>query len=167
MEERRMTWLVPWLLFAHVIGAIVAFGPTFAMPLIGRMGGQEPMHANFAARISLAIEERITIPLAFVQGLTGILLIWAASIDVMSATWLLVGVTLYVIALGFALFVQAPTAKRVVELSTMPAGGPPPGAPAGPPPELLASVKKVQRGGMLLSVLIVVIVILMVVKPMA
>ena len=58
--------LFPWLLWLHIFGAIVAFGPTFAFPLIGGMGGNEPMHANFARRITGKIEGGITIPLAVV-----------------------------------------------------------------------------------------------------
>ena len=48
-----MDWsaLFPWLLFLHVLGAIVAFGPTFAFSFIGAMGGAEPQHANFATRV--------------------------------------------------------------------------------------------------------------------
>lgn len=160
-----MTELVPWLLFAHVLGAIIAFGPSFTFPLIGSMAGKEPMHANFAARISLAIEEKVVIPLAFVQALTGIGLIWAAQFDLFSTYWLLTGIALYVVAISYALFVQAPAARRVVELSTVPAGGPPPGAPVGPPPELAAAVRSVGRGGLFLTILIVAIVVLMVMKP--
>ena len=142
-----MSELVPWLLFAHVLGAIIAFGPTFIFPLVGSMAGREPMHANFAARISLAIEEKVVIPLAFVQALTGIGLIWAAQFDLFSTYWLLTGITLYVIAISYALFVQAPAARRVVELSTMPAGGPPPDAPARPPPEPVGPVPPPPTGG--------------------
>ena len=38
------------LLFLHIGGAIVAFGPTFAFPILGPMAGKEPQHANFALR---------------------------------------------------------------------------------------------------------------------
>ena len=47
--------LFPWLLFAHILGAIIAFGPTFSSPIIGRMGGAERAHSNFAMRISRTI----------------------------------------------------------------------------------------------------------------
>ena len=40
------------LLFAHVLGAIIAFGPTFSSPIIGRMGARERVHGNFAMRVS-------------------------------------------------------------------------------------------------------------------
>ena len=47
--------LFPWFLFAHVLGAIIAFGPTFSVPIIGRMGAQERAHGNFAMRVSRAL----------------------------------------------------------------------------------------------------------------
>jgi uncharacterized membrane protein len=160
-----MTPIVAILLFLHVLGAIVAFGPNFAFPVIGAMGGREPMFANFATRVTLRIEERIVIPLAIVQAITGIGLILTVPFDLLATHWLLLGITLYLIALGFALFVQTKSVEHLVELTTMPAGGPPPGAPAGPPPGVPGAVQRVQRGGMLLGALIIAIVFLMVVKP--
>lgn len=157
------------LLFLHVLGAIVAFGPTFALPLIGSMGAKEPMHAGFATRISLAVGERITAPLAIVQGITGVGLILTLGIDLVASHWLLLGIVLYVIAMSFSIGVQSKSVERLVELTsapppTVPSEGPG-AAPAGPPPQLLAAVRRVQRGGMFLTVMIVAIVFLMVVKP--
>lgn len=162
--------LFPWLLFAHVLGAIIAFGASFStFPLLGAMSGKEPPHANFGSRVSGAIAEKIVRPLAILQGLTGVGLIWIAQIDLTKALWLDVSIVLYLIALGYALFVQIPLGQRIAELTS---GGPPPapaaGAPAtpmGPPPELLAAAGKARRGGALLAILITVIVFLMVVKP--
>ena len=34
-------WLFPYLLFLHVLGAIAAFGPTFAFRFIGQMGADQ------------------------------------------------------------------------------------------------------------------------------
>ncbi len=59
-----MGWLFPWLLFLHVLGAIIAFGPTFAFPIIGAMGGKEPQHANFATRAAHLVGQRLDEPLA-------------------------------------------------------------------------------------------------------
>ena len=73
--------LFPWLLFLHVLGAIVAFGPTFTFPIIGAMGGKEPQHANFATRVSSAISGQRVIPLAIFQGITGVGLIIVSGID--------------------------------------------------------------------------------------
>ncbi|MBI2763854.1 MAG: DUF2269 family protein [Chloroflexi bacterium] len=160
--------LFPWLLWLHIFGAVVAFGPTFAFPLIGGMGGKEPMHANFATRISEKIEKGITIPLAIVQGITGVGLLLASGRNLTDSTnyWLDLAIVLYAIALTLAIFVQTPRIELVVQMTSSPPPPPAPGAtPSGPPPALLAAVKAVQQGGMLLTVLVVVIIFLMVMKP--
>ena len=68
----------PFFLFLHVMGAILAFGPTFAYSIMGSMAGKEPQHANFSARQVEAIGNRLVYPLAIFQGITGVLLLIAA-----------------------------------------------------------------------------------------
>ena len=68
------------LLFLHVMGAILAFGPTFAFSIMGAMAAKEPQHANFSARQSAHDQQPARLPLAILQGITGLLLIWAANI---------------------------------------------------------------------------------------
>ncbi len=162
-----MNWF-PWLLWLHIFGAIIAFGPTFAFPLIGAMGGKEPMHANFAIRLTEKIEKGITIPLAIVQAITGVGLILVSGRDLRGSGnyWLSVAIVLYAIALYFAIFVQTRRIEAVIGMTSTPPPAPAAGeAPGGPPPALLAAVKATQQGGMFLTVLIVTIVFLMVVKP--
>ena len=153
--------LGPWFLFLHILGAIVAFGPTFTFPIIGAMGGREPMHANFATRISHRISERVVLPLAIFQAITGVGLILTRHWDLLNTRWLLVAIVLYVIALSLALFRIRPAVQRVIAMTSAP---PPPGA-SGPPPELQAQIKRIQQTGPINGVLIVVIVLLMVLKP--
>jgi hypothetical protein len=163
------------LLFIHVLGAIVAFGASYStFPLLGAMSGKEPAHANFGSRVSHAISTRIVRPLAILQGITGVALIVVGSIDLTKALWLDVAIVLYVIAIGYALFVQIPVGERLVQLTAggPPAGGPPPGAgagmptaPMGPPPGLVEAAAKARQGGMFLGLMIAVIVFLMVTKP--
>ena len=158
-----LSQLYPYLLFLHIMGAILAFGPTFAFSIMGAMAGKEPQHANFSARQTAAISNKLVYPLVVLQGITGLLLIASGKIDVTSKPWLLVGIVLYLIALTYGLTVQRNALHHLIELTSTP---PPPGTPPGPPPpEVLATVKKVQRGGMFLGILIVTIVFLMVVKP--
>ena len=157
-----LSQLVPFLLFLHVMGAILGFGPTFAYSIMGAMAGREPQHANFSARQIAAIGNKLVYPLAIIQGITGVLLILAARIDVKAALWLTMGIVLYVIALTYAFTVQRNALHHLIELTSAP---PPPGSPPGPPPGVAATVTKIQRGGMLLGFLIVAIVFLMVVKP--
>lgn len=179
--------LFPWFLFAHVLGAIIAFGPTFSFPIIGRLGAMEREHGNFAIRLSERLAKVQLLPFAILQGITGVGLIITGNIDVMKAPWLMISIVLYLTALGYGIFVQTPSTRRVIEMTRggpppgaagpggpggpgaggPPAGGPPAGGPpaGGPPPELLALIKRVQLGGMFLMALIVTIVFLMVTKP--
>jgi hypothetical protein len=152
------------ILFLHVMGAILAFGPTYAYSIIGAAGGREPQHANFATRVSDKIGTTLVYPLAIVQGITGVLLILIGNVNLFASTWLLIAIVLYVAALAYAFTIQRDAVHRVIELTTMPAGGPPPGAPAGPPPGLREAVRKVQLGGMGLGITIAIIVFLMVTK---
>jgi len=163
-----MPELIPWFLFLHVLGAIIAFGPTFSFSVIGAMGAADQKHGNFATRVSHAISMKRILPFALSMLVTGIGLIWSGGIDPFSrdTRWLALGSLLYVVLLTFALTIQIPTTQRIIDMTA----GPPPEAPAGsapggPPPGLMAEVRKVQRGGLFLGVLIAVIVFLMVVKP--
>ena len=153
--------LLPWLLLLHVFGAIVAFGPVYAFPIIGAMGGKEPKHANFATRVSDMISKQRVFPLAIFQGITGVGLILVTGINLLATPWLLIGITLYLITISYNFSVQTPTAKKIIDMTSTP---PPPGA-SGPPPELLALIRRVQLGGMFSAIMIALIVFLMVVKP--
>jgi len=154
-------------LFLHVLGAIAVFGPTFTFPIIANQVRKAPQHGHFAAELAEFIESKVVIPGAIVQGITGLLLIVTGGFDVSSPAWrwLVIGIVLYLVAVVFAITVQAPAAVRMVQLTGAMSGPPPAGAPAGPPPEILATGKKLQQGGMFLTVLIVLIVLLMVTKP--
>jgi len=77
-----MAWLFPWFLFAHILGAIIAFGPSFTMPIIGAMGGREREHGNFTLRLGERIGKIQILPLAILQGFTGLGLIIVGEIDV-------------------------------------------------------------------------------------
>ncbi|MEX0626194.1 MAG: DUF2269 family protein [Chloroflexota bacterium] len=163
-----MPELIPWFLFLHVLGAIIAFGPSFSFSIIGAMGAADRTHGNFATRVSHAISTKRVVPVALTLPVTGIGLIWAAGIDPVSrdTRWLALGIVLYVVLLTFALTVQIPITQRIIDMTS----GPPPetpagSAPSGPPPALMAQVHKVQRGGLFLTAMVAVIVFLMVVKP--
>jgi uncharacterized membrane protein len=161
--------MIQLFLVLHVLGAIAVFGPTFAFPLISRQAAGSPQNGHFAAVVMDLIERRIVIPGAIVQGITGVALILLTGWYPNAGTylWLSVSIILYLIAVLYAIFVQAPASEKMVRLTTggPPAGAPPAGAPAGPPPEVAATAQRLARGGMLLTVLIVLIVILMVTKP--
>ncbi len=158
-----MTQLVPWLIFIHIVTAIVAFGPTYAFAIYGAQAGKEPQHANFMARANNVVSDRLVFPLILTMPVSGLLIVWASQRDLTKSPWLLAAIAIYVFAVLYSYFVQRPATLRAIELTSTP---PAPGAaPGGPPPELLATVAKIKRGGMILGLAVIVIVALMVVKP--
>ena len=160
-----MSPLLALFLFLHVMGAIITFGPTFIFPIIASQAQKSPPNGAFAAALSDLIERRVVIPGAIVQGITGVILILILGVNPLTDTayhWLVPAIVLYLIAILFAIFVQAKNAEKMVHLTA--------NLPPGPPPaetlaEIQATGKALQRGGMLLTLLIVLIVILMVTKP--
>ena len=161
-----MSW-IPWLLFLHILGAVIAFGPGFALAIIGAAAGREPQHGNFVLRASSVVARRLIIPLAILQGITGVGLILAEGVNLFDRYWLLVAIVLYAIALYIAIGLNLPNLRRLIELTTPPAGGPPTGGPpaGAPPPELVERLARGRQYGMAMSGLVVVIVFLMVIKP--
>ncbi|HEX5827636.1 MAG TPA: DUF2269 family protein [Candidatus Limnocylindrales bacterium] len=155
------------ILFLHVLGAIVALGPSFAFPMIGAMGGREPRHANFATRLTHLLSTRLVDPLILSTAVTGVGLIRARSIPVLAQSyrWLLLSIAVYVAAFAFSWFVQRPTILRVIELTAEPRPAPALASPSGPPPELMRAVARSRRNGLVLALLSLALVFLMVVKP--
>ena len=162
-----MDWIFLILLFLHVGGAIVAFGPTFAFPILGPMAGKEPPHVNFALRFQKRVATTLVIPLALFQGVTGLLLVWRTGINLFGTYWLLVAIVLYVIALVLSIGFGLPTINKLIEATSALPPALPPGStpPSGPPPHIAALVQRGRRIGYGQTALIVAIVFLMVTKP--
>ena len=156
-----LTPVFPYLLFLHVMGAVLAFGPTFAYSIMGAMASREPQHANFSARQTAAISKGLVYPLAVIQAITGVLVFISAPSDEFKVgLWLGLAIVLYAIALTFSLTVQRNALQRFIELTaTPPASGTPPS------PGIPATGERIKRGGIFVGLLILVIVFLMVVKP--
>jgi uncharacterized membrane protein len=163
-----MNGLFVLFLFLHVLAAIVAFGPTFAFPLIGGAAQKNPRHAAFAAEVNLLLEDKLVIPFALSMPVTGALMIIFGEVDLFQP-WLLIAIVVYVVAIGFSVLVQTPASKEMAQLlKAMPATSPGPGATiaeaaGGPPPRLAELGRQIQRGGMILGVLLLVIIALMVI----
>lgn len=160
-----MSPLATIFLFLHVVGAIAAFGPSFVFPIIASQSRQMPSNTLFGLKLTDTIERGLIIPLGLFQAVTGLGLIWTIGFDMSTAHWLAAGIILYVIAIGFAIFVQPPTIEAMIQMIE---NGPPPapGTPPGPPPPaFLALAKRAQMGGIFLTIMLLLIVFFMVVKP--
>ena len=151
--DAREFWL--WL---HVTFAIVAFGPTFAFPFLGRMAQKEPMHGNFVLRATEFIGTRLIGTMAILLLATGIVLIFVGDWDLLDNEWLLIAIGLYAVAFVFSFAVQARTGQRLIELTRQPFQGP-------PPAEFVALTRRLSLGGAFLGLLVVAMVLLMVAKP--
>ena len=139
-----MDWLLLLLLFLHIGGAILAFGPTFTFPILGPMAGREPQHVNFALRFQKKVATTLVIPLALLQGVTGLLLVWKVGFNLLTTYWLLVSIALYLVALVISIGIGLPTVNKLVAATSAPPPAPAPDAAphSGPPPHIAALVKR-------------------------
>jgi hypothetical protein len=157
-----MDWraLFPWLLFLHVLAAIVAIGPNFAYATIRGLGRHEPQHANFATRVSHAISARLVYPVGLIIPATGLAMIVILDLDLTSRAlwWLDAAIVIYAGVYLYSYFVQRRVVEQIIELTSAP-------MPEGPPPALPGLALRAQRGGTAMLLLLVIVVALMVVKP--
>lgn len=163
-----MNWVFAIVLFLHVAGAILAFGPTYAFMILGPMGGSEPQHLSFALRVQKKISSTLIAPLAVFQGITGLTLVALAGFEILTRGWLLLSLVLYAILLTIGFGVLIPSLRVLVAATSGPPPAPAPAggaAPQGPPAHIIAARDRARMGGMINAVLVLVIVFLMVTKP--
>ncbi|HSM16230.1 MAG TPA: DUF2269 family protein [Gemmatimonadales bacterium] len=155
--------LIPWLLFLHVLAAIVAIGPNFAYSTIRALGSREPQYANFGTRVSHAISARLVYPIGLVIPATGIAMILILGLDLTSRSfwWLDLAIVIYTGVYLYSFFVQRRIIERIIEMTA----SPPPAGTSGPPPARVAAASRAQLGGNAMLILLVIVVSLMVVKP--
>jgi len=154
---------MPWrnfLLTIHILGAVVIFGPTIAYSFIGAKAKKEGAPVAWALELIDFIESKWVVPLALtIQPLSGALLIIQSRSQwnpFHSANrWLFAGIVLYIIAMGYSIFIQTPTGRKAETMAKAGQLG----------PEFGAHMKKLAMGGQFLTVLLITIIVLMVVKP--
>lgn len=157
-----MTWLVPFLVFLHVLGVILAFGPTYAYAHFGALLKEEPQHREFFGRARERISRRLTFPATLSLAVTGLAIMAVTNYPITNpaARWLQVSIVLYVGMVGYIVLVLDRINRRISDLGR--------GARAGggpPPPELMTLVARSRRDGKWLGIVVLVILFLMVVKP--
>ncbi|HEY7599996.1 MAG TPA: DUF2269 family protein, partial [Candidatus Limnocylindrales bacterium] len=113
-----MDWVLALLLFLHVGGAVVGFGSSYAFLLLGPMSAAEPAHGNFALRFQKAVSTRLIAPLAVLQGITGLLIVWRVGFETLQQGWLLLGIALYLVALAIGFGVLIPSVRKLVEATS-------------------------------------------------
>ena len=141
------------------MAAIVAFGPSYAFPIIMAMARKDPQHLVFGAKVVHTLSSKVTKLGAMATGIFGILLIFAKDLSLKDNPWLLISLLIYAIALTFAIVVQGPNSEKMVELLSAATPG------EAPPPEVPELGKRLQMGGMFLGISVIVLMLLMVFKP--
>jgi uncharacterized membrane protein len=143
------------LKFVHVLAAVVAVGANVTYGIWIATGSRDPKVLPFALRGVKLIDDRLANPAYGLLLVTGILMVLAGSIPVMTP-WLFSALILYVVSVLLGLLGYTPILKRQIRLLDS-------DGPASAPYKAAA-----QRGlilGIVLGVVTVVIVFLMVVKP--
>ena len=148
------------LLVLHIMGAIVAFGSSFAFPFIGALAQKPGAPVPWFLRLNEAIETKLLLPVALtLQPLTGALLILQSKGTFnpfnSNGRWLLAAIIIYTIAMAFSVFVQARNTTKAVKMAEAQEFG----------PEFGGLMKKLGQGGQFLTLLLITIIILMIVKP--
>ena len=145
-------------LYLHIVGAIIAFGFGFTVPVIGRMAASEPQHGNFFLRAAKRVGDTILLPVSLSMAVTGAGLIYFGSRSPREL-WLGIAIAIYIAAILAVIFIQRPTLTKVIALTSAPPG------PSGPDPMVPVLLKRVRMAGLGLSLGVLVIVFLMVFKP--
>lgn len=150
--------LMNFLLTLHILGVIIAFGPTFVFPLVGAIAQQPGAPVAWLLKVNHAIEWKLTVPLAttLVPG-AGAGLIIAGGWDPFEKPnrWLLASIILYTITYAIAMGPSRIAAGKATALAEEGAFG----------PEFGKHIKTAQMTGILMTVFFFVIAILMITKP--
>jgi uncharacterized membrane protein len=147
------------LLFLHITGALLAFGPTFAFPIT--LGGMAKVPGEAALalyRSVLTINSKMVVPLMVIQPLTGALLVFESGRNetFFQREWLWIASALYLVLLGLVVFVDRPAGLKLVAMMEK-------GETADPGYE--AARDRQNKLGMSLGMLVLAILVLMVFKP--
>lgn len=105
------------LLFIHILSAIIAFGPSFSIPIMAAwIQKNDPGGNEFLMKITGVLGRRQITPFAILVGLSGVGLILTLDRSI-TQPWLLSGIILYLIALALGVFVQRPIGDRMLRIA--------------------------------------------------
>lgn len=138
----------------HVMAVVIAFGVTFAYPIMGPYVGQNMPQATAGFhRLQERIGKLLITPFATLALITGIYL--ASDRDLFDKIWVQVpmGILIVLLGLGGAFF--SPRERKLAELAESKPGS----------PEYLAALDLVKKVGGLADLLILVAIFFMVAKP--
>jgi hypothetical protein len=152
------------MLFVHIAAAVIAFGVTFAYPLMYPfVRSHEPRMVPLLHRVQNRIGVALITPAATILLAAGIYL--AADNNQFSKPWVGAGVAIIVVLLGLGGAFFAPHERRAAELAERDVGGAAPGAAVVFSAEYEAVARRIALVGAFSSLLVLVAIFLMVTKP--
>jgi hypothetical protein len=158
----RAFWIDVFL-FLHVLGAILAVGPTMTYAMWARLGEKAgPGQRAFAIKGINWVDRHLANPAFVAQALTGIALILLLEISFLHTAWLLMGVGIYVVVMITAVAVLVPIEKRHMDIAERSAADP---GNETLSQQYLQITGQIRRIGTTIGILTLVIVFFMVVKP--
>ncbi len=144
-----------WLLFAHILLAVVGGGAAFALAVIGsRTGAAEGDTRTFGLRMSAAVDQILVNPALWVTGGLGIVLVLIGDPWEFSQTWISIAFALWIIGVGIGTFVLRPAGLKAVAASER-----------GDADDLAAQEKKLAMFGGINHLVLVLLILDMVFKP--
>ncbi len=159
-----------FVLFLHVLAAIIGFGSTFVWPMLAaKSRALAPTEALAVNRLVVGSAKVLSSPFTIATGIFGaILIVLSDDFYDFSQPWVSLSLTLWLVGAALALGVHGPNLNAMVRLQEeMVAAGPPQGGPPPQAEELAQRGKKAQAVGGVLHLLFAVLLVAMVFLPEA
>jgi uncharacterized membrane protein len=152
------------LLYIHILAAVVAFGPSFSIPIMATWIQKNDPSANpYLIRMANVLGRRQGVPASILLLLSGIGMILVGKVPI-TQFWLALAIGLYVIAFLVGALVQGPASNRMLRLLQGDVEGM--GIPAdGAMQALMKEVSRSRIVGAILLLFFLTILALMIWKP--
>jgi uncharacterized membrane protein len=152
------------VLSVHIAAIVIAFGVTFAYPIIGvYVSREQPRFLPVLHAVQERLGKFLTTPAATVALLAGFYL--ASDRDYMGKIWVIVPLIILIGLLGLSGAFFGPSERRASELASRDVAAAGPGGPVTLSPEYEALSTRIARVSALANVLILVAIFFMAAKP--
>ena len=146
------------ILVIHVVTAIMGLGVVTAFPFLGMKSLEEPAHAAILNRMITLMSQRVFIPAAGLQLITGVILIFSLNLSLTANPWLGASIIIYLAVMAVATGVMQPKGRKLIAILEA-------GDGRSIPAEAVVVMNKLRNFGQVVVLGIVVIAILMVWQP--
>jgi len=150
-----LTFVYPWLKFAHILLAIVAVGFNFSYAILIRRASREPQHMGHVLRSVKLLDDRFATPAYVLLPVPGLAMVFIGGWDI-ADLWILASLVLYGVLVVIGLFMYSPALRG--QIAALDASGP-------DSVEFRSLTTRGNAVGGVIALIVVVIIGLMVLKP--